>query len=240
MRGLWRCLTSLLLTSCASTAHERFGDVAHYSPSYASYVIGDREHPEILRDPLTKEKLRCREDLGRVEPIVAGKLDDDAHDRSRANTSNAVFGPFYVVGHTLMGMGEVMLVPALKIHEIFASDQPRTIYKKGREAFLAGRFDQAREHFLVITIDRGWGDAAVDNLPRDWIDRSLYYLALSDEALHRDDEARAAFRQFLVTSSTEDAERYRDAELRLARLGDTSFPACASREDLTFAWRGAR
>jgi hypothetical protein len=228
---------SLSLAACASTAHGRFGDVARYSPGYAGYVMNDGDTKVILRDPLTAEKIRCREDLEHAAPALSAALDDVARDRSAHAAAEAILSPYTVVGRAAEMVADGLWYPAYQLDEIFASPQPRQIYAKARDAFVAGRYAEARGLFLVLVVNKGYGDAAIDNLPRPWVELCLYYLALSDEALHLDAEARAALRRFLSASSLEDEARYRDADDRLARLGG---PRCASRADFTFAWRGPR
>jgi hypothetical protein len=229
---------SLLLAACAPTAHERFGDVARYAPGYAAYVMGGGGDPVILRDPVTGEKIRCREDLERVAPALAGALADEARDRRARAVAPMALGPLTAAGRAALMIGEGLWYPATEIDELVASPQPRQVYTAARAAFLSGRFGEARERFLVLVVDRGRGDAGVDDLPRALVEQSLYYLALCDEQLHLEDEARAAFHRFLSTSSVEDEARYRDAEARLARLGVET--RCGSRADLAFAWRRPR
>lgn len=228
-----------LLSACAPTAHERFGDVARYSPRYAGYVVGNADDdPVILRDPVTAEKIRCREDLERVAPALADSLEDVARDRHARTTSWVALGPFTVAGKAMGMVAAGLLYPVFQFDEIFASTQPRQLYAKAREAFLANRFAEARELFLALVISKGRGDAAIDDLPQAFVEHSLYYVALCDEALHRDEEAKEAFHRFLSMSSAKNEDRYRDAEARLARRDGTA--ACASRADFTLTWRRPR
>jgi hypothetical protein len=70
-----------MLAACTPTAHEPFGDVARYAPSYGACVIGGEDAPLILGDPVTSEKIRCRSDLERVAPALGHVLDDETRDR---------------------------------------------------------------------------------------------------------------------------------------------------------------
>ncbi|MFT3770383.1 MAG: hypothetical protein QM820_33565 [Minicystis sp.] len=228
-------ISCLLLSACAPTAHERFGDVARYAPRHAGYVVGDDDDPVILRDPVTAEKIRCRADLERVAPALADSLEDAARDRHARTVSQVALGPFTLAGKAAGMVAAGLLYPVLKFDEIFASAQPRQIYVKAREAFLAKRFAEARALFLTLIINKGHGDAIIDDLPPAFVEHSLYYVAVCDEALQRDEEAKEAFRQFLSMSAAPNEERYRDAEARLARLEGK--PGCASRSDFLFTWR---
>jgi hypothetical protein len=149
-------------------------------------------------------------------------------------------GPLTVVGHAAGMVGSGLLYPLLELDELFVSSQPRQVYRKARAAFMASRFAEARELFLALVANGGHGDAQIDDLPRAWVEHSLYYVALSAEALHRDEEAREALRRFLEMSSVKDEARYRDAEARLARLEGKPGSGCASRADFTFAWQRSR
>ena len=230
---------TLLLPACAPSAHERFGDVARYAPRYAGYIAGDVDgDPVLLRDPLTSEKIRCREDLERVAPALADTLDDLAHDRHARTVSWATLGPFAFVGGAARMVATALWYPAFQFDEAFASPQPRRLYERAREAFLAKRFAEARDLFLSLVVNEGHGDAQIDDLPRAFVEHSLYYLAVCDEALHQDEEAREALRRFLSMATAENEDRYRDAEARLARLGPVA--GCASRADFTFTWRRSR
>jgi hypothetical protein len=230
----------MLLSACAPTAAARFGDVARYAPARAGYVMGAGDAAVLLRDPVTGEKLRCREDVERLAPALAGMLEDEARDRHAAAVAPVAVGPFTLAGRAAQMMGDGLFFPAAKFDELVASPQPRQVYTRARAAFLEGRFAEARELFLVLLVEKGRGDAMIDDLPRAFVEHSLYYLAVCDEALHRDEEARAALHAFLTRSTVEDEARYRDAEARLVRLGGAAAPACASRAELAFDWRRAR
>lgn len=226
----------LLLSACAPTAHERFGDVARYAPRYAGYVIGDiDDDPVLLRDPVTSEKIRCREDLERVAPALADTLEDVSRDRHARVVSSVALGPFTLTGRALMMAAAGLVYPMNQLDEAFVSTQPRRLYAKARDAFMAHRFAEAREMFLALVANGGHGDAVIDDLPPAYVEHSLYYVGLCDDLLHRDDEAREALRRFLVIASARNEDRYRDAEARLARLDGK--PGCASRADFTFTWR---
>ncbi|APR86168.1 Hypothetical protein A7982_11517 [Minicystis rosea] len=233
---LWLA-SSLLLPACAPTAHQRFGDVAHYAPSHAAYVVGEGDDLVVLRDPITTEKIRCREDLARFAPAVADALEDDARDRHARRASAIGMGPFTAVGVGVRLAGDGLLFPLFQLDTLFASSQPRSVYIRARDAYVAGRFAEARDLFLILVVNQGHGDSQIENLPRAWVDLSLYYFAVSSEATQRPDDAKVALRRFLAVSTTEGELLYRDAETRLARLEGKPAPACASRADLTLTWR---
>lgn len=240
MRRLLLAAASLLFSACAPSAAQQFGDVARYAPARAGYVIGDGDAAVLLRDPVTGEKIRCREDVERLAPALAGVLEDEARDRHARAVAPIAAGPFTLAGRAALMLGDGLLYPAFQFDELVASPQPRQVYTRARAAFLESRFAEARELFLLLLVEKGRGDVLIDDLPRPFLEHSLYYVAVCDETLHRDDEARAALRRFLTMSSTEDEVRYRDAEARLGRLEGAPASRCASRAALTFAWRRAR
>lgn len=226
------------LAGCAPAAREVLGDVARYSPADAAYVMGEGPEPVVLRDPLTGEKLRCRDELERAAPALSDALDDVVHDRRGRLVARASLAPITAVGTAGTMLGRGLLSPAMGVSALVSSPQPRTLYERASAAFAAGRFEESRSLYQSLVIGGGRGEALCCDLPRAWLDLSLYYLALSDEALHRDEEAAAAFAAFLNTATLRDEARYRDAEQRLARL--RAVPACTSRADFTMAWRRAR
>jgi hypothetical protein len=231
MKSLLIAAAGSMLAACSPTAHERYGDVARYAPSYGGYVLGGDEEPLVLRDPVTSEKIRCRDDLERVAPALVDVLDDETRDRNARRVAPIALGPISLAayGAALLGIG--LWYPAAAFGEGVASAPPGRVYDQARAAFLAGRYEVSRERFLTVVIERGRSDADLDQLPVIFVEHSLYYLALSDEALHRDAEAEAAFRRFLTTSTRKNELRYRDAEARLARLEGPRAVRCGSRAD---------
>lgn len=232
MRSFILVSCTLSLLGCAPTARERLGDVARYAPAYAGYVAGPGEDPVILRDPVSFEKIRCREDLERFAPTLVEALEREVRDRHVRVAADAGLAPFTAVGYagTLLGIG--LLFPALAIITAGGHTE-RGLYAAARDAFLASRHHEARDLFLAAILGR----QGVEALPRPWKELSLYYLGLSDEALHRDGEAAAALRRFVTTAEVKDEARYGDAERRLGRLDPGAIPACQSRADLTLPWR---
>src|SRR5262249_20915052 len=157
---------------------------------------GDADAPVILRDPVTSEKIRCREDLERVAPALEEAIEDEVHDRHARTVSAAALGPFTVAGTAAAMVGTGLWYPTLKFHGTATPTRQRQLYMKARDAFMARRFAEAREAFLALVINHGCGDAGIDDLPREFAERSLYYVGLSGEALHRDEEASEALRRF--------------------------------------------
>jgi hypothetical protein len=230
-------LACSVLAGCIPTAHERFGDLAHYAPSYGAYVVGADDDVLILRDPVTSEKIRCKDDLERAAPALAAALDDAARDRHARDVAPLALAPITGTGYAAALLGIGLWSPAEAFAEGVAPPQPHRVYEAGRAAYLAGRFAEAREHFLVLAIVRPKGGIEIGALPAIYYEHALYYLALSDEELHQDAEAKAALSRFLTTSNAKNEARYRDAEERLARLSGPSVPRCASRADVVLAAR---
>ena len=230
-------LVVFALAGCTPTAQERFGDVARYAPSYGAYVIGADDDVLVLRDPVSSEKIRCKNDLERAAPALAAALDDAVRDRHARKVAPIALAPITLtVGAAeLLGLG--LWSPAEAFAEGVAPPQPRGVYDAGRAAFLGGRFAEARDRFLVLAIVRPHGGTEIGALPESYYEHALYYLALADEALHQDAEARAALSRFLTTSTAKNELRYRDAEERLARLEGPGAVRCASRADFDLGAR---
>ena len=227
-------LFALPLLGCAPTAHDRLGDLAHYAPAFAGYVAGSGAELVILRDPITSEKIRCREDLERVARAVAAAAEDGLHDRHARRVADATFAPLTLFNRAAMMVGTGALFPAAAIVDVSVSANRRDLYLGARELFIAGRVDAAREQFLGVILAQ---DSVITPLPQPWIERSIYYLGVCDDALHRTREAGEELSRFLLTASTPDEERYLDAERRLARLDPAAVPACHSQAPFEMAWR---
>jgi hypothetical protein len=191
-------------------------------------VVGEVD-PVILRHPVTHEKIRCREDLVPVAGALADGLADDVRDRDARRTADAALWPFSLVGRGATALGMALLFPPAGIVEPTLSPDARALYAEARDAYLAGRFEAARDLFLATALARD----GLPPLPATWKACSVYYLALCDEALHRPDEAAEALRRFLTVTATPDEARYLDAERRLAQIAPGALPTCASREPLT-------
>ncbi len=224
------CLLSL--PACAPTAHERLGDVARYAPAYAGYVVGDAD-PVVLRHPVTHEKIRCREDLAPLAATLTAALEDGVSDEHVRRATEVGLGPFTVAGRGTTALAMGLLFPEVAILSASLSPDRRALYTQARESFLAGRLDVARDRFQAVLLARD----GLTPLPQSWMDRSVYYLGLCDEALRRPGEAGEALHQFLTTAGAPDEERYRDAERRLAHLDPGAIPACLSRADFPISWQ---
>jgi hypothetical protein len=226
-------LLALPLLGCAPTAHERLGDVARYAPAFAGYVVGSGDETVILRDPVTYEKIRCREDLERVAPAVAAAVEDEVHDRHARAVADGALAPLTLVGRAGATLGEGLLFPAAAITVAPLSPGRRERYVRARELFLAGRFDAARDAFMGVIVAQD----GLTVLPQPWIEQTVYYLGVCDDKLHRTRDAAEELRRFLMASPTPDEERYRDAERRLARIEPGALATCRSQEPLALGWR---
>jgi hypothetical protein len=226
-------LFALPLLGCAPTAHERLGDVARYAPAFAGYVVGSGAEPVILRDPVTYEKIRCREDLERVAPAVAAAVEDEVHDHHARAVADGALAPFTLVGRAATTLGVGFVFPGAAITQASQSPGRRDRYARARELFLAGRFDAARDAFMGVIVAQD----GLTTLPQPWIEQTAYYLGVCDDTLHRTRDAAEELRRFLVLSSTSDEERYRDAERRLARIEPGALATCRSQEPLELGWR---
>ncbi len=120
------CLFTLftaLATGCA-TAPKMFGDRARYSPAFEGYVIAKTDGSDdpakdarvlLLRDPVTGNKLRCREDVVEWRELYEDVATDRATDSNAAVaagiTGGALLGPLVVVEP----IGSLAMVSALSL-----------------------------------------------------------------------------------------------------------------------------
>jgi hypothetical protein len=210
-------------TGCgASNAEGEYGTVARYSHYVRGYVVtrGELEQANvpgidtlILRDPLTGTKVRCREQLVAwlgAQTRGADGVVRDAHDTL---VSMDVMFPFTMVGGAgILAAAPFMLV-AFTPHWIAGPPTETTYYKRGLEAFRAGRYDDAARDLETSLAMFGGGGALGGDA------YVLYYLGLAYEQLHRDDVARETLRAFVERAGVANDKAYETAEERLARLG---------------------
>ncbi len=238
----------LLLAACAPTARAKLGNVAHYAPAYHGYVIGNEQSAErspsnellLLRDPVTERKIRCREELERAAPVLAEVLEARVHDDYWASASPLIMLPVTVVGESISYAGLGLVAIAAAPSAPFLSPNRRTLYLKAREAYMAHRYDEARELFQAVVAYADYTGSEADATSRTLADISLYYLGLSDEQIGNQGRAKLAFRRLLEHASWHNEQAYGDAEARLLRLGEKPLSHCRSQEDFAFPWKEAR
>jgi tetratricopeptide (TPR) repeat protein len=242
-RSLACAAIALSANGCGpSTPFARYGGTARYSAHHRGYVItlgdlADAPSPLaqslLLRDPLTDNKIRCREQLLVWLPAQARATDTLVRSEYDLNRSLVVMLPFTVIGSAPLTSALIIAgagLPFILVAEVphFVADYPSasSLYRDGASAFRAGRYDEARkalETSIALDPARGRGSYA------------LSYLGYAYEQMHEDELAREALTAFVERASVANAAAYQVAEDRLARLGG-ALPACASTDAVPVAW----
>ncbi|MCC6522040.1 MAG: hypothetical protein IT373_05215 [Polyangiaceae bacterium] len=220
------------LTGCA-TALGEFGDQARFAPAFRGYVMAQRNGSDdpgvddavlLLRDPLTGDKLRCRDEVLEWRELYEDLATDRVHDENVAvavgATTGAVFAPLlaaYPVGGLVLT--EAMLVSGA-LYEDFAADDAFELLGKG----IALR-ERTRHAQAIAYLERALAKDPAVGL----IDKAYYYLGLSYAERGASERARLALELFVDRAGVRDVEAYREAEATLERLGIRRAP-CASTE----------
>lgn len=220
----------------ASNAEAQYGTVARYSHYVRGYVVTRSELEQagapsayapsapvlVLRDPLSGTKVRCREQLVAwlgAQTRGADGVVRDGHDQV---VSMTVMTPFTLVaGAGLMFITLPFGALSYTPHWIAGPPTEATYYRRGTEAFRAGRYDEAAKDLETSLVMFPGGGALGGHT------YVLYYLGLAYEQLHRDDLARRALQAFVERAVVSNDQAYQTAEDRLARLGG-GLPKCTS------------
>jgi hypothetical protein len=232
------CLTALFATGCA-TAPAVYGTRARFSPAFQGYVMavdngsddpGVRDSVLVLRDPLSGNKLRCREDVLAWRELHEDLALDLVRDRNAAITAavatNTLFAPLLAV-HPVGGMlmAEAMMTEA-QLYKHLRSPNATELLARGIVLFRRQRYPQA-----VETIERALAkDAAVGIL-----DKALFYLGLAQLENGNPERARLALSMFMDRAAVRDVDAYRAADAALDQLDMTRTP-CASTEPVELHW----
>lgn len=249
MRRRALLLAALLAASSGCTPTARWGDEARYAPDVRGYVIarpgpprlvgtpaqlGDADvtHRILLRDPITGEKLRCREQLDPYLVPITREAATVLHDERAALTITlpvAMAMPTTWAGSIFSTyIGSPLMTPSLGLRALMSSPSADALYGRGKRAFDEKRFADA-EGLLERALAKGWdqhGEAQ----------RSAYLLGRLYEQDGRPGEASRALRAFVARSDVRDAEAYDDAERRLTALDPAALPPCRSQAPLAFVW----
>jgi tetratricopeptide (TPR) repeat protein len=232
------CLVALAATGCAK-APAVYGTRARFSPAFQGYVMatdngsddpGVHDKVLLLRDPLTGNKLRCREDVVEWRELhedlaVDGVRDHDAAIAA-AVTVGTVFAPILVV-HPVgsLAMAEALMATS-SLYEHLASDNATKLLARGIVLYRRKRYPQAAR-----MIERALAkDGAVGIL-----DKAYLYLGLSYNEEGNRERARLALSLFVERAAVRDVDAYRSAEAALRTL-DVEHAPCASMEPVELSW----
>ena len=234
--GVPLCLAASL--GCAS-APAVYGERARFSPAFQGYVMaanagsddpGKDDTVLLLRDPVTGNKLRCREDVLEWREIYEDVATDTLHDRHAAIaagvTAGAVFGPLLAV-HPV---GGAILWEALTTTEslfnILRTDDPAKLFATATVLYDRKRYPQAS-----LLIER----ALAKDSSFGTTDKAYYYLGLSYAEQGKRARARTALTAFLDRAAVRDVDGYRRAEATLRSLGVVRKP-CVSVDPVDLYW----
>ncbi|MBL8742634.1 MAG: tetratricopeptide repeat protein [Myxococcales bacterium] len=232
-------LTLLCGGSGCATAPEVYGTHARYSPAYQGYVMakdGTSDDPEegeavlLLRDPVTGDKLQCREDVLEWRELHEDLAVDRTHDENVALgvgiATGVVFAPLLAV----QPVGALALAESVQtagmLYEDLSSDDPTELLAAGIALYKRKRFAQAS-----VVLERALGKGP-------WLgmtDKAYLYLGLSYREQKKFDRARLALELFIDRSAVRDVTAYREAEKNLSELGVASVP-CESTEPVELYW----
>ncbi len=238
--GYLRLLLALALaaTGCA-TAPEVYGKQARYSPAFQGYVMaeeGGSDDPDegdtvlLLRDPLTGDKLHCREDVLQWRELHEDLAVDQVHDENVATgvgiTTGVVFAPLLAV----QPVGGLVLAEAMvtadMLYADFASANASELLATGISLFKRKRFAQAS-----VVIERALAKDPMVGVG----DKGYLYLGLAYREQKKFNRARLALELFIDRSSVRDVNAYRDATKNLRELGVAS-AGCESLEPVELYW----
>ena len=261
--------TSFLLLACLANVgcpspRAVYGNTAFYSPDHRGYVVSvdvdgnigprdsrDARGPWIaLRDPITLDKVRCREDVASVLAANSDGLAALNRDRN-ANEASLYSDPAIVsAGYTVAGLGYALVDFTAAPYWAESPRSPPGVMNDGLLAFRSGDYPRA-SHLLEAALLRNYwyGDDLFDNLryavaarpPRSMGEttHALYYLGLAYEQERQNERAVRALRAFVNHSLVSDAAAYEVAEARLARLGHP-MPPCVSSLPVAITWPEVR
>ncbi len=229
---------SLACAACA-TPLRRFGDEAHFSPAFRGYVLAPKNGSDdpavgeavlLLRDPLSGNKLRCREEVLAWRELYEDLAVDAVRDENAAVAAGTTAGFLFAPLVVLQPLGALGMTEALwagsAMYDDLRSDDGRQLLRKGRTLYERTRYPQAAdylEHALAKDYGVGLGDEA------------FFYLGMAYSKQGLRERARDALVQFVDRSGARDVDAYRAAELTLSTLGVEHVP-CESTDPVPLHW----
>ena len=223
---------------CAS-APAVYGERARFSPAFQGYVMAPNDGSDdpardetvlLLRDPITGNKLRCREDVLEWRELHEDVATDQLHDHRAAITAGvtagAIFGPLLA----LEPVGALVLVEAMSItegfYDLLRSAAPEELYATATVLYDRKRYPQA-SMLLERALAR---DSSVGTTHK-----AYYYLGLSYAEQGKEARAKIALSAFMDRAAVRDVDGYRRAEATLRSLGVVRKP-CASTDPVELYW----
>lgn len=229
---------SLSLAACAS-APDTFGTRARFSPAFQGYVMAPDNGSDdpavddpvlLLRDPMTGDKIRCKDQVAAFRELHEDLAADAVHDDNVAMgvgiTTGAVFAPMVVMAPVgALVLTEAMLTSGT-LYDAFDSDTGPELFGMGIELFRRERFLQAAsaiEHALAKDPSLGTNDKA------------FLYLGLSYAKVGKKERAARALAMYIDRAGVRDIDSYRTAAEKLVELG-VEREKCASIGPVNLRW----
>lgn len=232
------CLIAWLTGACA-TAPAELGTRARFSPAFRGYVMSAEEGSDdpgpdaqvlLLRDPLTGNKLRCREEVLQWRELHEDLAVDHVHDHNAAVAvavaTSVVFAPLLAA----QPVGGLVLAEAMlaggQLYDELRSDDATTLLARGISLYKRERYPRAAQ-IIELALAK---DSAVG-----LVDKAYLYLGLAYDRQGNKERARLALSMFVDRAAVRDVDAYRDAESKLTAL-EVERPACASTEPVDLRW----
>ena len=229
----WLLIFMLVVVGTGCSAQARYGNEIRYAPSYRSYVLAapeatDDPDPDdggiVLRDPITKRKLRCRQDLERwLEPYRQKTL-DDVHDEHWTIASIIIMAPATTVAALATDAFELSFGVAMLPYGLARSEDGLSIYERGVEAFAREDWETAARLMDLAMVKDAFG-----------VGLASYYAGIAYANMGRTEHARVALTAFVERSLVQEVTAYRNAERWLDYL-DSPIPECRSQEPVAVVW----
>jgi hypothetical protein len=184
----------------------------------------------LLRNPITGEKLQCRDEVVEWrelhEDLAEGRVADDYAAVGALIATTALFVPLIA----LHPIGALTLIEAETTADAIYSDLRSA---SGPELLEAGitLFKRQRYARAIPILELALGK---DESLGIW-DEGLLYLGLAYHETGNEARARTALSSFVAKSGVRDVEAYRKAENVLAELGEKGVP-CESADPVELHW----
>ncbi len=234
-RALFAPALAVALAGCAPQG--RWGNEARYAPDLHGYVIAralESDDCLVLVSPVTRKKLRCRED---VEPLLAPLTRAAGNAVGDFSVGLEVAAPVTVGMLPLAASGLLLSLPGAMLgavpdiaYEVASSPGAKTLYERGRTAYAMDREGQAERLLELAALKAAGAD------PKDHVVRADYLLGILYQREGRPRDAARAFQAFVERALFRDEAAYADAEARLQALDPGALRPCRSRAPITFSW----
>ncbi|MFO0546930.1 MAG: tetratricopeptide repeat protein [Polyangiaceae bacterium] len=229
---------SIMLGGCA-TAPSVFGNQARYSPAFHGYVMAAQNGSDdpsigdtvlVLRDPVSGNKLRCKEDVEAWREVYEDTAVDRVQDDNAALAAGITAGIFFGAVVAMQPTSSLLVTSTLSLEEplydLMRSEDGTELLAAGIVLYQRKRFPQAAR-----VIERALAkDASVGVL-----DKGYFYLGQTYFEQGNRERAAGALQAFVQRAGVRDVDAYREALSTLRRLDHRESP-CDSIEPVDLHW----